>query len=254
MTAENFFRTFSSEAGSNLPKYQHLRAAVVAAIRDGHWKEGEKLPTEEQLVEITGYSLGTIQRAVRTLAEDGTLMRKQGSGTFVARTTSRISEPWHFQFLDDDGETLLPAYPKIIARERTDQRGPWSRFLDNGNDSLLRIDRIINVNDEFMFLSRFFVAGELAALMESKPPKQLDGANFRIVLTNACKMPVTNIQHNVSVTSASRKQAALLLVHRDDPLLRVEIAATAGKVTPLYFQELLCPPTNRKLSLSSFTK
>lgn len=251
MGTKNFFQRYNSKGDSSLPKYQQLRAAVMAAMRDGFWKEGERLPTEEQLVDITGYSLGTIQRAVRMLADDGALMRKQGSGTFVARTTSRISEPWHFQFLDDDGETLLPAYPKIIVRERTDQQGPWNRFLEKGHDSLLRIDRLINVNDEFIFLSRFFVTGELADLMESKTTKQLDGANFRIVLTNACKMPVTNVAHNVSVTNANSKQAALLLVQRDDPLLKVEIGATAGKSMPLYFQELLCPPTHRKLLLSS---
>ena len=138
--------------------------------------------------------------------------------------------------------------------ERTDQRGPWSRFLDQYPEKLLRVDRIINVNDEFFFLSRFFVGGEFADLMESIPIPKLDGANFRIVLSNFCKMPVTNIAHTVSMTRANNEQAALLKVQGDIPLLRVEIGATAGKDRSLYFLELLCPPTHRKLSRTNVSR
>ena len=249
MVQTNFFEAFGPETSAGVPKYQQVRFAVIEAIRNGYWKKGAKIPTEEELIEVTGFSLGTVQRAVRMLAEDGVLSRRQGSGTFVSRASSRISEPWHFQFLAEDGETLLPVYPKIITCERTGQRGPWSRFLHQGSAGILRIDRVINVNDEFTVLSRFFVAGEQAEFMESQPLDQLHGANFRIVLSDAFRLPVTNISHNVSIARASSDQAGTLRIGRADPLLRVEIAATAGTDVPFYFQELFCPPVDRKLSL-----
>jgi hypothetical protein len=109
------------------------------------------------------------------------------------RSGSRIAEPWHFQFLSEDGGAVLPAYPKVVCRERTGQRGPWSRFLNQGHAPILRIDRLINVNDEFTAFSRFFTAGTYADLMEAKSLDQLHAANFRIVLSEACRLPVTRI-------------------------------------------------------------
>jgi DNA-binding GntR family transcriptional regulator len=235
----------------NVPKYQQLRFAMIEAIRDGHWREGVRLPTEEELVGTTGFSLGTVQRAVRMLAEDGVLARRQGSGTFVSHAGSRIAKPWHFQFLGEDGETVLPAYPKVVCRERTGQRGAWSRFLGQDREPILRIDRIINVNDEFTAFSRFFVAQDYADLMEATPLGQLHGANFRIVLSETFRLPVTQIGHTVSITQANNDQARILLIARKEPLLRIEINATAGTGVPLYFQELLSPAMDRKLSLPS---
>jgi GntR family transcriptional regulator len=251
MADGNFFDQYRSKDRANVPKYQQVRFAMIEAIRDGFWQDGGRLPTEEELVGITGFSLGTVQRAVRMLAEDGILARRQGSGTFISHSSSRISEPWHFQFLSEDGETVLPAYPKVVCRERTGQRGPWSRFLDQGRAQILRIDRVINVNDEFTAFSRFFVGGTHADLLEAMPIDKLHGANFRIVLSEACRLPVTRIGHTVSVTQATSDQARKLLIAKNDPLLRVEINATAGTDVPLYFQELVAPATNRRLSLPS---
>lgn len=249
--AANFFDRYRSADWDGVPKYQQVRFAMIEAVRDGYWHDGVKLPTEEELVDITGFSLGTVQRAMRMLTEDGVLARRQGSGTFISHSSSRITEPWHFQFLAEDGETVLPAYPKVICRERSGQRGPWSRFLGQGGAPILRIDRMINVNDEFTAFSRFFVAGTYADLMEAIPLDRLHGANFRVVLSEACRLPVTRIGHSVSIAIANADQARKLLISRRDSLLRVEISATAGTDVPLYFQELLSPATERRLSLPS---
>jgi DNA-binding GntR family transcriptional regulator len=247
----NFFNRYRPPDGEDVPKYQQVRFAMIEAIRDGYWRDGVRLPTEEELVGMTGFSLGTVQRAVRMLVEDGMLARRQGSGTFISHTDSRISEPWHFQFLSEDGETVLPAYPKVVCRERTNQRGPWSRFLGQARAPILRIDRLINVNDEFNAFSRFFVADECADIMEAISIEQLHSANFRVVLSQACRLPVTRIGHTVSITHANSSQARTLSIATQDALLRVEISATAGTKIPLYFQELLSPQTNRRLSLPS---
>lgn len=244
----DFFRACRPAADAKLPKYQQVRFAVIEALRNGYWEEGARLPTEEELVGITGFSLGTVQRAVRMLVDDGVLTRRQGSGTY-SRTDARISEPWHFRFLDEDGESVLPAYPKVVARERTSQRGPWTRFLQQGSGKVLRIDRIININDEFNAFSRFFVAGAYADLMEAAPVEKLHGANFRIVFSERCRLPVTQIGHTVSLVQASNEQARMLRIARRETILRVEILATAGADVRLYYQELYCPRTDRKLSL-----
>lgn len=62
-----------------------VRAALREAIQSGEFPMGAKLPNEEQLCGRFHVSRVTIREAVRGLIEDGFVVRRQGSGTFVTR-------------------------------------------------------------------------------------------------------------------------------------------------------------------------
>src|SRR3954470_4718050 len=62
-----------------------VRAELRRAIIDGEFSVGEKLPNEDRLCDRFGVSRVTIREAVRGLIEDGYVVRRQGSGTFVTR-------------------------------------------------------------------------------------------------------------------------------------------------------------------------
>jgi GntR family transcriptional regulator len=56
-----------------------LRRRIVA----GDFPQGSKLPNEDQLCEMFDVSRVTLREAVRGLVEDGTVVRRHGSGTYV---------------------------------------------------------------------------------------------------------------------------------------------------------------------------
>src|SRR3954452_16341874 len=62
-----------------------VRADLRRAIVGGEFPVGVKLPNEERLCDRFGVSRVTIREAVRGLIEDGYVVRRQGSGTFVTR-------------------------------------------------------------------------------------------------------------------------------------------------------------------------
>lgn len=69
-----------------------MRDSLLAAIHDGSFAVGERLPAEPELCAQFGVSRATLREAVRSLVESGYLTRVQGSGTFVAfRPRSRHS-------------------------------------------------------------------------------------------------------------------------------------------------------------------
>jgi GntR family transcriptional regulator, histidine utilization repressor len=72
------------------PLYQQVKQLIVRRIQAGHWQPGNKIPTESDLVKTLGMSRMTINRAIRELSNDGHLIRKQGSGTFVAPRKPRM--------------------------------------------------------------------------------------------------------------------------------------------------------------------
>src|SRR4051794_8756060 len=62
-----------------------VRADLRRAIVGGEFPVGVKLPNEDRLCDRFGVSRVTIREAVRGLIEDGYVVRRQGSGTFVTR-------------------------------------------------------------------------------------------------------------------------------------------------------------------------
>src|SRR5438874_848951 len=80
---------------SGVPKYQRLANALLDGISRGVWRPGDRLPAEEELTELTPYSLGTVQRALRDLADQGLVVRQHGLGSFVAEKPRQLQDPWH---------------------------------------------------------------------------------------------------------------------------------------------------------------
>jgi DNA-binding GntR family transcriptional regulator len=62
-----------------------VRSELRRAILGGEFPVGTKLPNEEQLCDRFDVSRVTIREAVRGLIEDGYVVRRQGSGTYVTR-------------------------------------------------------------------------------------------------------------------------------------------------------------------------
>jgi len=62
-----------------------VRSELRRAIIEGEFPPDSKLPNEERLRERFAVSRITLREAVRGLIEDGYVVRRQGSGTFVTR-------------------------------------------------------------------------------------------------------------------------------------------------------------------------
>jgi len=62
-----------------------VRSELTRLILGGEFPVGSKLPNEDRLCERFGVSRVTIREAVRGLIEDGLVVRRHGSGTYVTR-------------------------------------------------------------------------------------------------------------------------------------------------------------------------
>jgi len=71
------------------PLYQQLQRALREAIENGVIAPEDALPPERDLAEMLGVSRITVRKAIDELAEEGLLVRKQGSGTFVSNRVEK---------------------------------------------------------------------------------------------------------------------------------------------------------------------
>jgi DNA-binding GntR family transcriptional regulator len=246
-----FLAQYQAPAVPGLPKYAQLRETLFNAIRAGHWKPGDKLPTEADLARLTPYSLGTVQRALRSLVEEGLVVRTQGSGTFVAEGRAPIDAPLHLRFLGGEGEPhFLPLYPKVLAKKRVAERGPWSDFLRQRGDEIVRIDRRLSVNGEFHVFNRFYFNGETFPGVRERTVAQLDGVNLKELLASAFRTPVTRIAQRISLVKFAPEACRAIGVKLATHGMLLESEASAARDTPVYFLESYIPPNGRRMDVS----
>ena len=60
-----------------------LREAILDKLQSGHWRAGDRLPTERELSESHGVSRTTVRKALLDLKQQGLIEQTVGSGTFV---------------------------------------------------------------------------------------------------------------------------------------------------------------------------
>ncbi|MBM4430527.1 MAG: GntR family transcriptional regulator, partial [Chloroflexi bacterium] len=76
---------------SAIPIYHQLEMLIREQIRSGLWRPGDRIPTEKQLCQMYGISRSPVRQALKTLEDEGVLLRRRGAGTFVSDHNSHDS-------------------------------------------------------------------------------------------------------------------------------------------------------------------
>ena len=74
------------------PKYQLVASTLRREIADGIFAEGSLLTTEEELKRRFQVSRQTVRQAIALLEDDGLVVRRRGSGTYVKHGPRRHGE------------------------------------------------------------------------------------------------------------------------------------------------------------------
>ncbi|WP_320824848.1 GntR family transcriptional regulator [Reinekea sp.] len=78
---------FGARQGKRRPMYVQVSELLLREINAGHWREGERLPVEAVLAVELKVAVGTLRKALALLESDGLVERRQGSGTYVKRSS-----------------------------------------------------------------------------------------------------------------------------------------------------------------------
>lgn len=237
-------------ARPGLPKYVALRDAVVDAVNSGQWPAGTRLPNEQDLAAHLPIALGTIQRALRLLVEEGVIVRRSGHGTFVAPTAvGRMNSPLHCRFVDDTGRGYLPVRSQFVAREAVTRRGPWHEVLGEGR--VLLIERLMHIGDEFRLVSRIYVNPDALPVFEQLKARELDGENFKDIIWRRTGQAIGAVQQFLTVKRLPDDVAKRVGVKRGTTGNHLVAFAWSTGGAPLYYQEFFIPPNGRRHHLPS---
>jgi DNA-binding GntR family transcriptional regulator len=145
---------------SETPVYVQLAEGLRQQILKGTYRPGEKLPSENMLVEMSMVSPMTVRRAINLLASQGIVTTMRGSGTFV-KEVEMGSGSFYLQDLKelfgDDANTKVKL---LEARfRRADERVARKLQIREG-ERVIFIRRLLLVGGEPGFYHREYLIND----------------------------------------------------------------------------------------------
>src|SRR5690554_7611111 len=93
----------------NIPLYERIRLDIQSKLVTQVWAPDEPIPTEQELAQQYGVSVGTVRKGIERLVQDGLLSKIQGKGTFIKRPDFKNSLLRFFRYRDDRGQQVVPS-------------------------------------------------------------------------------------------------------------------------------------------------
>lgn len=232
----------TSAVASRNPLYLQVQRILLEHVSNGRWKPGEKLPSETQLAQETGVSLGTLRRAVEMLAIDGVLERRAGAGTFV-RTFQQPGYWNRFQPFESVNALDRYDFRRLVRFESTQAcaEAAAALMLDVGAEVIHIVRHLIRVNDGREMV---YAADELFL-----PPAVFPGLNKARFLT--CFRPddslykfydrefcvvITHQKCRVRCETIDETLAETLMLEGGRPMLRLARTSFSFSRTPVEYR------------------
>lgn len=193
-----------------------VRSELRRTILSGEFSVGSKLPNEEQLCDRFNVSRVTIREAVRGLIEDGYVVRRQGSGTYVTRRPLlRNSLDVNFSYTEYLESSGVEAGRQVLGTRTVaaDAETASALALPPGTP-VVEIRRIRTADRRPAIYSIDLLPTDLADPSTNR--EALRGSLYRLL--TAAGHPVAHAEAVVSPTVADRDLARLLDVVPGTPL------------------------------------
>ena len=196
-----------------------LRDELLEEITSSQLPPGTKLPTEGELSKRFGVSRATVREAVRGLVEAGYVIRRRGSGSYVAERRrmrhgldSTLS---YLAMIESAGAHAGMRVLDAIFEQCSKIDGPLQ--LGQG-DAVLAVERVRTADDAPVIYSRDRIPARL--LRPDLDLKNLDPSLF--ALLRSCGHAADHATATLRAVASTSCTAKVLGVRRGKPLLYIE--------------------------------
>ncbi len=218
----------STRSDDSTPLYLQLARNLRDHIANGGIDPGNALPSERDLSEITGLSRVTIRKGIDQLIDEGVLLRKQGSGTFVTR---RIETPGSVLSSFSDDARLRGEDPGVIwmikaYAQPTEEEAGMLQIA--ASSQVARLGRVRLSGGEPLAIEHAVVPAEFL------PNLDRIGDSLYSALENNGARPVSGTQR-IRASLATPTEAGILSTDQNAAVLRIERLTSAANGRPIEF-------------------
>ncbi len=195
-----------------------IRDRLAQQIKDNVYREGETLPSDDELAEHFGVSRPTVRRAIQELVDTGILEKKPYRGTVVC--PPKIEQRFTTMLRSFNEEILasgrIPRTTVLTARPEQATTELASRMRLVKGDPLFKLVRLRYADScPNVLVSSYIPLALYPDITEVDFTSESLYAYFK-----ACGRPVVHARRQLEVKKASSSTAALLDIETGDPVYR----------------------------------
>jgi GntR family transcriptional regulator len=208
--------TVSVDEPAREPKYYTVKRHLLEQIES--LRPGAPVPTERELAGTLGTSRTTVRQAVNELVAEGRLVRRQGSGTYVA--DAKITWPLHVASFTEQATAngLMPSSVLLgLTRVRASYEVAEKLRLAPGAE-VHQLDRLRLANERPMAVESSFMPANRFPYLGRKVK---DGVSLHAVLTHDYGVELSTGEETIDTAPASAQHAKLLQADVGFPMLVV---------------------------------
>lgn len=217
------------------PLYHQLKQIVRTEIEQGNYQPGDRLPSEPELIKRYGVSRITVRQALDELEAEGAIVRRHGKGTYVAERTIEQDLVRLTDFVEDMELAGLNSSSRVLTFTRESVTPEIAEALAVPvHNEVVRVDRLRLANERPIAYDTTWLPLRFGLLLTED---MLASETIYYILEKRYGIPVETGVFNITATTATPEQAALLKSVPNAALLLIQrISYTTGDV-PIYLQK-----------------
>lgn len=232
-----------------IPIYIKVKEDILEKIKSGEYAPGKKIPSERELSDIYGVSRMTARQAISALVNEGSVKRKQGSGTYViAPQFSQRNVRSFTETLKDQG---YEPSTKVIEFSRVHHIKQVSEALDYPIESYFyKLKRLRYGNQLPMALETVYFPVEKCPGLESF--KEDD--SLYSVLSKRFGYSIQQVSYDVDACISNRMMMKHFEIEKQVALLKISGINYIEHMEPLLYEESYYRPDLYKYSIDIFKR
>jgi GntR family transcriptional regulator len=207
-----------------------VKRRIIGSLSEGRWKHGEAIPSEAALARRFKVSVGTVRRAVSELVAENVLVRRQGSGTYVASHTRDYMLSVFFWIVNEKDRKELPRVEVLSYGEARADPATAARLRLQAGAPVIRVRALQRIGGRPMMIDDIRMPKALFAELSEAAFRDRDGTIYGF-LQERFGVTVVRVVERLQARAAAARVGTALGLAAGAPVLRIERTAfTYGDV------------------------
>lgn len=221
-----------------IPQYRKLYENLRKQISDGIYKEGDLLPSENELSTLYGVTRSTVRQSLGALANEGFIKKHQGKGSIVHLQLREIG------ILSVSGTTSAVGNNNLttsIIVKPVVQNWPDNFMFqltgDQKNAGCVYMERVRALNGRPIFYDISYLTNINIQRITSR---QFENRSLFGILREHYGIEIRGGEQRIKALKASEKTGKYLGIKKDDPVLHLERSMETNIPGLIIYSSIFC--------------
>jgi DNA-binding GntR family transcriptional regulator len=221
-----------------IPQYRKLYEILRKHILDGIYKEGDLLPSENELCQIYGMTRPTVRQSLSSLANDGYIRKHQGKGSIVHRLPKEIGilsvSGTTSALVDRNLKTTIIVKP-VLMNWPADFMFPLTET--ERESGCIYMERVRLLDDFPIFYDISYIANINLPRITAR---QFENKSLFKILRDFYRIEIKGGEQRIKAIGANSKISSMLHLKKDQPVLHLERRMETSNPDLFLYSSIFC--------------